>query len=277
MYLYVYNYIVCTLRQKIKVNCHSKTWSVLNLLSESEVWHRNRLLNVSRSALWRSFSYVSYLGTAESWQGVSPHHQVRSRNCSATPETQQQCVHLVIQSEKLHQPLLMVLKPLDPSGLKKAGEQALESAWIDGGTRARELDLSHGSCVLRGQQTPTFVEQLLHTSQRCSWLKQWWMWKMKMLMYSLCLCVFNSIFCAQGRSARSKKKKKNLSRCVCVCFFSLLWLVFFCLTLLSHRVTPSSACWWCYDDCLLWSPWFQLSMEMIAVWFEVCCVLVSFC
>lgn len=81
------------------------------------------------------------------------------------------------------------------------------------------------------------------------------------------LSVLKNIFCVQGRSARRKKKKKP-SPDVCVSFFSLLWLVFFCLTLLSHHVMPSSACWWCYDDCLFWSLWFQLSMEMIAAWFE---------
>lgn len=267
MYLYVYNYIVCTLRQKIKINCHSKTWIVLNLLSASEVWHRNRLLNVSRSALWCSFSYVSYLGTAESWQGVSPHHQVLSKNCSATPETQQQYVHLVIQWETAsaspHGP--EVPGSLRPEEGRRAG--AGRRAWIDGGTRARKLDLSHGSCVLCGQQTPTFVEHLLHTSQRCSWLKQWWMWKMKMLMYSLCLCVFNNIFCAQGRSARSKKKKKT-SPDVCVVFFfsSVVGLLLF-----DSPVTPCYAIlgllvvlWWLPvlvslvpaqhgdDCCLIW-------------------------
>lgn len=268
MYLYVYNYIVCTLRQKIKLNCHSKTWSVLNLLSEGEVWHRNRLLNVSRSALWCSFSYVSYLGTAESWQGVSPHHQVPSRNCAATPETQQQYVHLVIQSEKLPQPLLMVLKPLDASGLKKAGEQALEGA--PGSTAERGpgswIWVLAAVCCVASKHPPLWSTSFTHHrdvpgwgSDECGKGKCW-------CIRSVCVCL--TTFSVLREDLPEVKRKKNLSRCLCVCVFfsSVVGLLLFdspvtpCYAILDLQVVL----WWLPvlvslvpaqhgdDCCLIW-------------------------
>lgn len=93
------------------------------------------------------------------------------------------------------------------------------------------MDLSHGSCVVFGQLTPTFVGHVFYKPQRCYCLKQGWVRKIKTVIYSVGLCVTEHSLCS-GEVCRKRKTSPD----VCVIFFSSSVV---CLLFFDSPVIPS--------------------------------------